>query len=218
MPQWLTSALADSVGGWDADTAYRYVAKLRVRTADLLDVQKSLEGGLFPVRQDWLAWRLQQLWKSSPHAASLSADSWLMETGRLLADIPGDILAHAFDEAVKRAERGFMPTVGEIRAIADPLFLNREKQLRRIRAVIDEKRAAQRRREEAERVPVDVCSGPAASAIMAEYGLARVEEPKPRFTEPPRNPTVDDYVSMGVAADAALRYVEEAARAAGAMQ
>lgn len=61
--------------------------------------------------------------------------AWLAETGRLLWDLPHDILAQAIDEAIKRADRGFMPAVGQIRAVADPIIAQRREQSARLDAM-----------------------------------------------------------------------------------
>lgn len=58
---------------------------------------------------------------------------WLAETTRLICDLPHDVLAHSIDVAVKASQHGFMPSVGEIRAIADPLVDLRKTQLERLR-------------------------------------------------------------------------------------
>lgn len=92
---------------------------------------------LRPVSSDWLQKRLRLLWKSSVVNGSLDATAWLHETGRLLADLPQDILAAAIDQCVKESERGFMPTVGQIRAVADPKLRTREMHARRLAAIRD---------------------------------------------------------------------------------
>jgi hypothetical protein len=95
------------------------------------------EAALRPVSSDWLQKRLRLLWKSSVVNGSLDATAWLHETGRLLADIPQDILSDAIDRCVKESDRGFMPTVGQIRAVADPKFRLREMHARRLAAIRD---------------------------------------------------------------------------------
>ncbi len=85
---------------------------------------------LCPVDPAWLDRRLVLLWRSHDHSR-FSADPaiWLAETSRLLADLPRDILAAAIDRAVQSAASGFMPTVGQIRAFADPTLRAREVQV-----------------------------------------------------------------------------------------
>lgn len=57
---------------------------------------------------------------------------WMAETMRLLSDLPHDIVAHAIDQAVKTSKHGHMPSVGEIRQIADPLASEREQNIARL--------------------------------------------------------------------------------------
>ncbi|WP_312313140.1 hypothetical protein [Sphingobium yanoikuyae] len=57
---------------------------------------------------------------------------WMSETSRLVADLPHDILAHSIDLAVQSGRHGFMPSVGEIRAVANPLAAERSQQLDRL--------------------------------------------------------------------------------------
>jgi hypothetical protein len=51
---------------------------------------------------------------------------------RLLHDLPHDVLAHSIDEAIKTSKHGFLPSVGEIRAIAQPIVAEREIQIERL--------------------------------------------------------------------------------------
>lgn len=57
---------------------------------------------------------------------------WLAECYSQLADLPHDIVAAAIDDAIKTRSHGFMPSVGEIRAIAVPLADTRRLQLDRL--------------------------------------------------------------------------------------
>ena len=87
-----------------------------------------------PAPRKWLGQRFTALWDTfmaGRQVEPVVATSWLMETTRLLDDLPHDILSFATDESVKRASRGFMPSVGEIRAIADPLAEARKQHLER---------------------------------------------------------------------------------------
>lgn len=96
-----------------------------------------LEAALQPVAFDWLVDRLGLLWNAMGHSRDPKVSAaWLHETTRLLSDLPGDIAADAIDEAVKHSERGFMPSVGEIRKIADPMVAKRKRALVRLNAVV----------------------------------------------------------------------------------
>lgn len=99
----------------------------------LADMERLLQ----PVESNWLAERLRILWKSSTPAQSLDATVWLHETGRLLSDLPKGILASAIDEAVKTSTKGFMPGVGQIRAIAEPEADLLRRNVERLRMVVN---------------------------------------------------------------------------------
>lgn len=95
-----------------------------------------LQAALQPVAFDWLEDRLTMLWTAMGHSRDPKVGAaWLYETTRLLSDLPGDIAADAIDEAVKASERGFMPSIGEIRKIADPMVAKRKRALVRLNAV-----------------------------------------------------------------------------------
>lgn len=57
---------------------------------------------------------------------------WLLEAARLLVDLPHDILGTAIDRAIKSRGHGFMPSVGEIREIAEPMLEERRRQIIRL--------------------------------------------------------------------------------------
>jgi hypothetical protein len=108
---------------WHPEWGRRVFDREQIDTTPLIAAH---EAALAPPTQDWLAARLTQLWKSTTPSGSLDAKSWLHETGRLLMDIPRDILSFAIDEAMRQSVRGFTPSVGEIRAIADPQLKRRK--------------------------------------------------------------------------------------------
>jgi len=84
---------------------------------------------LHPVPFDWLGDRLSVLWtvfmasrtKVDPEALGM----WLAEHLRLLGHLPHDIVALAIDRAVQTAPHGFIPSVGEICTIGDPMLAER---------------------------------------------------------------------------------------------
>jgi hypothetical protein len=69
-------------------------------------------------------------------AAAQDLAIWLAETARMMEDLPHDLLGFAIDDAVKSRSNGFIPSVGEIRAIADPLVAERRLQLDRLGALM----------------------------------------------------------------------------------
>ena len=68
-------------------------------------------------------------------AAAEDMAVWLLETSRLLCDVPHDILADAIDDAVRTRSHGFMPSVGEIRSISDAKVEERRRQIIRLMAM-----------------------------------------------------------------------------------
>lgn len=92
---------------------------------------------LDPVDPEWLGDRLSLMWLAMGHSKSSEvATAWLSENTRLLLDLPADILADALDQAIKESDRGFMPPVGAIRKIADPMFDKRRRAAARLRAMV----------------------------------------------------------------------------------
>lgn len=135
--------------------------------------------------------------------------AWLAETGRLLLDLPGEILATSIDEAIKRSDRGFLPAVGQIRAIAEPMLATRERQARRLDALVglieDSPPRSAGRAPDPVFDPTTRCTPEEAAKIMAEFGIRglvaehrKVYDPssKLRRPDPARKPTEADYIAM----------------------
>jgi hypothetical protein len=193
----VSSALRDYAGRWLPQEARRVFEREHVDVPALIAQHES---ALAPVASDWLASRLKLLWKSSTPSGSLSATAWLHETGRLLSDLPHDIAAWAIDEAVKRSERGFMPSVGEIRALAEPKLLERRRSLGRLKLVRDCK--IDRKPEPL--APEDRCTPEQAREIMERCGIKPDETDESRAAarahrDPPRAPDRQWYLDNGVA-------------------
>jgi hypothetical protein len=208
MSQPETWALADSQFSslaWDA----AYAAK-QFHPASLPRLIAAHDAALAPVSDDWLQKRLRLLWKSSVVNGSLDATAWLHETGRLLADIPQDILADAIDSCVKSSERGFMPTVGQIRAVADPRMQQRETHAARLRSIERVKNGATVAKEEAPRPRAQIDSSLAEStADILKRVWPTMGKHEPGYDDksealnldpnrPTRKPTRADYIRMGV--------------------
>jgi len=154
-------ALALSGDYWKPEIAARDIAANGGSVPDLIAAHNR---ALAPCGNDWLQKRLRLLWKSSPVGGSIDATAWLHETGRLLADLPQDILAAAIDQAVMKSERGFMPGVGEIRALAEPELAKRRLAKWRLEQVAAHKRTAPV-------PPTERCSPEQAAAILKEVGV-----------------------------------------------
>ena len=91
-----------------------------------------------PVR--WLGDRLTILWTMFM-ASRVQVDAealtiWLAEYTRLLADLPHDIVAHSIDRAIQSTRHGFLPSVGEVRSIAEPLAEERDRIIERLSRLV----------------------------------------------------------------------------------
>lgn len=193
----VSSALRDYAGRWAPQDARRVFDREGVDVPALITDH---ERALTPVASDWLQKRLRLLWKSSAIGGSLDATAWLHETGRLLSDLPHDIAAWAIDETVKRSERGFLPSVGEIRALADPKLLERRRAFGRLKLVRD----VNIERKPAPLAPEDRCTPEQAREVMLKCGIQPEETDASREAYrvrrgPPRSPDRQWYLDHGVA-------------------
>lgn len=186
----VSSALNDFCGRWDPADARRMIERER---ADIPTLIAEHEEALLPSPAVWLKERLENLWKSMAVPNGFTARAWLGETGRLLVDVPQDILSYAIDEAVKRSARGFLLSVSEIRAIADPMLLQRRRHLGRLKIIRDMPAPAK------PPAPEERCTPEQAAAIIREVGLKIPETQVERAHRgPPTMPTRDDYLRWGV--------------------
>jgi hypothetical protein len=134
----IVSAVEDnrfSASGWNAVTAAGAIR--RDGYADRVpSMVAALRASLAPAPADWIDDRLTLAWMAHGHGKSEdAATAWLHETSRLLCDLPFDILARSIDLAIQQSERGFLPQVGQIRAIADERVAARSRVLDRLGAV-----------------------------------------------------------------------------------
>lgn len=119
------------LSSWSAADAVRGLAEDERR--QLPAIASAVAAANNPCDRRWLKGRLSSMALAFGHDRDVDkATAWLAETGRLLLDLPQDILDQAIDQAIKRADRGFMPAVGQIRAIADPLAEARARQADRL--------------------------------------------------------------------------------------
>lgn len=144
VPPELLSALvdrefvSDGSARWSVDHATR-VVEAKGAAGQVREALVTLERSARPVPRDWLGDRLSVLWtmfmasRTQSDASALTV--WLAEHLRLLGDLPHDIVALSIDRAVQSARHGFIPSIGEIRAIAEPLADDRDTLLRRLRLV-----------------------------------------------------------------------------------
>ena len=206
VPRAIASVLSDnqfSLREWTAADAVSRLAEMdRARLAGLAAQAAST---LQPANPQWLNDRLSTMYLAMSHDTNPDkATAWLHETIRLLADIPQDIVGPAIDEAVKRSERGFLPSVGAIRAIADPQLDERRQKVARLRKMADAAINAAAPRVTAE--PFVPCSP------EQEYGIGRMAAEKVRTIDPtklrgPKSITVEDYVALGLSQEDAERAI-----------
>jgi hypothetical protein len=168
---------------------------------------------LAPVGQRQLNRRLEMLGKAmAPNRGPEEAGAWLVHMMRGLGDLPEDILVHAIDEHVRSSK--FLPTVQELREIAEPLVADRRlaaKRLEELAGLLDGSFVPAPRVEY--RPDANHCTQEEAKAILKEVGLENFgsgpapapraptdqwrEEMRHRGT--PRKPTRADYLALGVA-------------------
>lgn len=160
-------ALNDPFSGhWDAERALDHLDRLGIEGS--IDAELgALTASLQPATRQWFGKRLSSLWTlfmAARQADPRAMTAWMVETARLLSDLPFDVVGHAIDEAIRTARHNFIPSVGEIRAIADPIVRERRthiERLHRMSAALrdpsragarEERREAQRRQDAAANV------------------------------------------------------------------
>ena len=137
-------ALADREFVFDGSAAWTVGYALRVLNAKgcaaaVAPTLSALTASLNPVPREWLGDRLTILWAmfmASRTTTDVDAMTlWLAEHLRLLGDLPHDIVAKAIDRAIQAAKHGFIPSIGEVRAIAEPLVAHRERMAERLKLI-----------------------------------------------------------------------------------
>jgi hypothetical protein len=156
----------------------------------------------------WLANRLTVAWLAAGYRkGEAQATAWLGEGVRLLGHVPTDILSSAIDQAVMGSQRGFLPSVGEILKIAEPALRKRAETLRRLEMVEAAAIAPPIRiADEADAI----CTPDEAAAILRENGLPVT--PKAETAAPKPEPTVADYVALGLTENEARDAMSERQR------
>lgn len=191
----MTSSVRAVLGGeygFDVRYAKGRLAGIKVDPRQLL---AAYDESMAPAPQAWLDMRLGLMWKSSPVAGSIDAKAWMHETSRLLEDLPQEILADAIDTAVKNSARGFMPSVGEIRAVAEPKIRALRLERWRLQQVIDHEDQRTEKEDSAPR-----CTPEEARRITEEVGI-KPDDSKPDRAHrgEPIAPDADWYRAHGVA-------------------
>lgn len=221
MPPEVRTALADGYGGeWSCPRA---LALLK-RDGDVGPVRALAEAVNFarqPVAREPLRQRLSALGMTmAPNRAPAEATVWLNETMRLLGDLPQDILFEAIDALQKTSK--FLTTVAEIREIAEPKVAARAKDASRLEAMARYLASGQpiptlpsrpAPQPKAPEKPITAEEMEELNAMMkragcytrwrddgSSYQLKTKESLSgaPRHEGPPRKPTRQDYIDLGV--------------------
>lgn len=124
--------LDSTYSAFDAKSAAKGLAEYR---SEIPALARRMRDACRPVSHDLLTKRLTALGMTmAPNRPSAEATMWLHETSRLLGDLPADIFVQSVDECQRRSV--FLPTVAEIRAIADPAFSERKTKAARLEAIL----------------------------------------------------------------------------------
>lgn len=108
-----------------------------------------------------------------------------------LADVPADTLRQACKAYANTPGARYFPTAGELRAFTGPLMTENHARAYRLKLMAKESDKAFR--------DEDRCTPEQAAAILAEFGIKGEQAKKlTNHLGPPRNPTREDYIAMGV--------------------
>lgn len=217
VPTWALGATADTwPGEFNGGTA---LARLSERQrASIPAVAQAAKALLAPIDRDLLVKRLTALGiVMAPNRSPADAQMWVRETARLLGDLPEDLLLTAIDECQKRLK--FLPTVAEIRELADPFVEQRRRDFARLDAmrrylesgqplpqVVPPKRSLMDRRGETmTESECDELNGilerlGACSRYRSDGSRYEVSKSEPKKVRPdrPQMPTRADYIEWGV--------------------
>lgn len=125
---------------WTVDFALQAL-EMKGCTEHVVPTLDALRSSVHPVPRGWLGDRLTVLWThfsaNRTYVDGQVLTVWLAETMRLLGDLPHDIVALAIDRAVQTSRHGFMPSVGEVRTIAEPIVAERRHFIHRLEKIAD---------------------------------------------------------------------------------
>lgn len=203
IPTSVKDALHDGYDGWNSTKA---LARLKAEGFDnqVSYLAEHHAAACRPIEREKLVKRLTALGMvMAPNRPAAEATMWVHEMTRLLRDLPEDLVCEAIDHLQKTCK--FLPTVAEIRELADPALEARRRDVARLDAmarliasgaVIPELRKREEPEPKAAEPP---CTPEQAAAIVAEFGLAVDPlERIARHSGPPRMPTRADYIALGV--------------------
>jgi hypothetical protein len=232
MPTWAPSATADTWPG-EFETGKALARLDSSRHGEIAAACEAADAARQPMNRDRLVQRLTAVGMvMAPNRPPAEASVWVRETARLLGDVPEDILCEAIDALQKRLK--FLPTVAEIREIAEPRTEARNRVFFRLDAMRRYLQSGQPipRIGQSAKSPYERRGEPMSAedtASLNEYlesagscfrysedGTRRqVKEYKPvQAGLPPRRmPTRQDYIDMGV--DPEVLDQNQAGQAAG---
>lgn len=153
--------VTDGGAAWQVEQALNTACRLGA-DGQLAIALRDLTAAMEPAPQKWFGKRLPVLWTlfmAAREADARALTIWMAETAYLLGDLPHDIVAHSIDEAIRTCRHGFIPSVGEIRRIADPLTAERQQHIGRLAkmaaALADPAASADRKQRREERDLID---------------------------------------------------------------
>ena len=137
----------DGSAPWSPDYGARRLATHGITKDRASRTLAEIDDALAPVPMSWLTDRLTIVWGMFMATRSAIGDedavtAWLGEYLRLLCDLPHDLAAAAIDKAIQTARHGFIPSIGEIRAHADPQLTERRRYRERLAQSIEAIEAA----------------------------------------------------------------------------
>jgi hypothetical protein len=136
MPTWALKATANQylTGGWGWETRTALLEMDDASLSELPVAHAAAKALCEPIAAEPLRQRLTALGMSmAPNRKPAEATMWLHEFSRLLGDLPADILCEAIDSLQKT--QTFLPSVAEVRALADPKMEERRRVFSRLDAM-----------------------------------------------------------------------------------
>jgi hypothetical protein len=231
VPTW---ALANPYGaGWTSQHALAAMSEDQRR--QIPAIASDAERLCQPMNHERLVQRLTALGMvMSPNRPPAEASMWVRETARLLSDIAEDVLCESIDELQKRLK--FLPTIAEIRELADPVMERRRSDRAKLDAMrrylesgkpigefvraehkrpIMDRRGEEMTEAECEELNRVLESAGACSRYRPDGSRYEVAKRAPHIVrhERPQMPTRADYIAMGVDADVLDKIEAEKAQA-----
>jgi len=127
-----------------------------------------------------------------------------------LADVPLDVLQDACRSYCNAPGRRYFPkSAGELRSFINPLMLARAARAYRLERLA---KKASEDQAERDRIAADPVTPEGIAAVMAEFGLPRSSSHSPSTASPRPEPTIADYVALGLTEDEARQAMADRER------